>query len=76
MTYTTKESAYDLLTDLETVYPDAAKAFRLAVAEMPEGLTRCKDCDNWCGEWSDQEDGHIRYTKPTDFCSRAEPKED
>ena len=29
-----------------------------------------------CEEWSNQEDGHTRYTRPTDFCSRAEPREE
>ena len=44
MTYIKKESLYDLLTDFEAVYPEAAAAFRVAVAEMPEGLVRCKEC--------------------------------
>ncbi len=35
MTYIKKESLYDLLADLEAVYPDAAKEFRWAVSEMP-----------------------------------------
>lgn len=29
-----------------------------------------------CSEWSDTEDGHIRYTKATDFCSYGERRDD
>ena len=29
-----------------------------------------------CHEWSDEEDGHYRYTAEDDFCSRAERRED
>ena len=29
-----------------------------------------------CDEWSDYEDGHTRYTRPTDFCSYGERRED
>ena len=46
----------------------------------------CEKCENWdyknqyngcaaCAEWSDAEDGRIRYTKVTDFCSYAERRE-
>lgn len=49
-------------------------------------VIRCKDCEYWnkdedflnggiCGEWSDFEDGIINYTKPDDYCSCGEPKE-
>lgn len=29
-----------------------------------------------CDEWSDYEDGITRYTRPTDFCSYGERRED
>lgn len=29
-----------------------------------------------CEEWSDPENGHTRYTQPTDFCSYGERKDD
>lgn len=48
-------------------------------------VLRCKYCDSWnedenilggmCDEWSDYEDGLIRYTKPDDYCSYGEKKE-
>lgn len=49
-------------------------------------LVRCKDCEFWdkdedvldggiCGEWSDFEDSIISYTKPDDYCSFGERKE-
>ena len=45
MTYIKKESLYELLENFERLYPKAAAAFRVAVAEMPEGLVRR-------GEWT------------------------
>lgn len=49
-------------------------------------VVRCKDCEYWnkdedvlndgiCDEWSDFEDSLIRYTKPDDYCSHGERKE-
>lgn len=48
-------------------------------------VIRCKYCEFWnkdenilggiCDEWSDFEDGIINYTKPDDYCSRGERKE-
>ena len=78
MTYIKKESLYDLLTDLESVYPEAAAAFRVAVAEMSEGLARCRNCAaytteiagrpiSWCCR-------HERITYTDDFCSDGELK--
>ena len=43
MNYITKEAVYDLLADLEAVYPEATAAFRVAVAEMPAAFA----CDAW-----------------------------
>ena len=49
-------------------------------------VVRCKDCEFWnkdenilggiCDEWSDFEDSIISYTKPDDYCSRGERKEE
>lgn len=50
MTYIKKENLYDLLVDFETVYPEAAAAFRVAVSELPEGLVRCRNCDAYTTE--------------------------
>lgn len=82
MSCTTKESLYDLLTDLESVYPEAAAAFRVAVAELPEEdmekVVRCRNCAaytteiagrpiSWCCR-------HERITYTDDFCSDGELK--
>ena len=37
----------------------------------PFGNYRCM-----CHEWSDEEDGHYRYTAEDDFCSYAERREE
>ena len=73
MTYITKEEIYDLLADLEAVYPEATAAFRVAVAEMPEGLVRCKDCK--LHDKCFVEDAFKIARKEAPFCCVGEPKE-
>lgn len=79
MTYIKKESLYELCADFESVYPEAAAAFRLAVTDLPEGLVRCKECKHadcagfaggvcLCGYWDNM-------CEINGFCSCGEPKE-
>lgn len=78
MTYIKKESLYELLENFERLYPEATAAFRVAVAEMPEGVVRCRNCAHyattlagrpvtWCR-------CHECITYASDFCSDGEPK--
>ena len=74
MSYITKEAVYDLLADLEAVYPEATAALRVAVADVPEGLVRCNDCK--------YNNDHaecpfliaFNYPDCEGFCSCGEPK--
>lgn len=65
-------------------------ALKQIIAKLPSAdaveVVRCKDCKFWnkdenilggiCDEWSDFEDSIINYTKPDDYCSRGEQKEE
>ena len=66
-------------------------ALKQIIAKLPSAdaveVLRCKYCDYWnedenilvsgmCDEWSDYEDGLIRYTKPDDYCSLGKRKEE
>lgn len=63
------------------------KLLKLPPAEAVE-VVRCKDCEFWdkcdenilnggiCDEWSDFEDSIINYTKPDDYCSFGERKDE
>lgn len=78
MGYITKENLYELLENLERLYPEATAAFRVAVAELPEGLVRCKECKHadcagfaggvLCEYWDNMCDIN-------GFCSDGEQKE-
>ena len=79
MEYITKESLYELLENFEHLYPEATAAFRVAVAELPEGLVRCRNCAAYTTEIAGKPTSwcccHERITYPNDFCSDGEPKE-
>lgn len=74
MTYITKESVYELLENLEQLYPEATAAFRVAVSEMPEGLVRCKNCTYYHSGIKLCELVNVFFT-PDHFCAEGEPKE-
>ena len=78
MTYIKKESLYDLLENFERLYPEATAAFRVAVAEMPEGVVRCRNCDAHTTELAGQPVSwccrHEYFVYVNDFCSDGAPK--
>lgn len=73
MSYITKESVYELLENFEQLYPEAAAAFRVAVAEMPEELVRCKECKLYGNCLTEDTFKIARIEAP--FCCAGTPKE-
>lgn len=74
MTYIKKEILYELLENFERLYPEATAAFRVAVAEMPEGLVRCKECAYYHNGIKLCEMCNVFFT-PDHFCAEGEAKE-
>ena len=88
--YIKREDAIKAYADIIRSDKDTKLIAEMILADVPSAdvveVIRCKDCDFWnkdenilggiCDEWSDFEDSIISYTKPDDYCSRGERKEE